>query len=340
MHMYGKTHNQQGFASIAVALTLIIILGLLTTGFAQLARHEQQTALDKQLAVQAFDAAESGINDAVRAIEAHQVPSNTNPDNCYTLPGGASPTISAANTVSYSCVLIDMQPPSLEYSGVDPDEGRSVSFSTSNTLSELTVSWGSSSGRNAFRSGFGFPPRGGWSFPAVLQFSITPLTALDRTSLINNTFNTYMYPMSGGANTVNYGSAQGQVIAGACDTATSAKYPCSVTITGLSADRYVVHLIDYYDSSNITISGEDASGAAVDFINGQAQVDVTGKAKDVLKRLRVRIPLNQPGRLPDYAVESQDFCKRQQTEPSTTTYVGLNRNPASASNDPSCILDN
>ena len=56
--------NEEGFASIVIALILIIVLSLLTIGFAQLARREQQTALSKQLANQAQYAAESGINDA------------------------------------------------------------------------------------------------------------------------------------------------------------------------------------------------------------------------------------------------------------------------------------
>ena len=59
--------DQRGFAAIVVALVLILVLSLLTIGFAELMRHEQRSALDKQLSSQAYYAAESGVNDAVSA---------------------------------------------------------------------------------------------------------------------------------------------------------------------------------------------------------------------------------------------------------------------------------
>src|SRR5665213_2637815 len=71
--------NQQGFASIVIALILIIVLALLTVGFAQLARREQQTALDKQKAVQANYAAESGINAAYQDIVNNLITANGGP---------------------------------------------------------------------------------------------------------------------------------------------------------------------------------------------------------------------------------------------------------------------
>src|SRR5580658_8830161 len=70
MHKRNKiATDEKGFASIVIALILIIVLALLTVAFAQLARREQADALDKQLAVQANYAAETGINDAYTYIE-------------------------------------------------------------------------------------------------------------------------------------------------------------------------------------------------------------------------------------------------------------------------------
>src|SRR5882724_3022558 len=65
------TSPEAGFAALIIGIILVLILGLLTIGFAQLVRHEQSSALDKQLSSQAYYAAESGVNDAYHAIQGY-----------------------------------------------------------------------------------------------------------------------------------------------------------------------------------------------------------------------------------------------------------------------------
>src|SRR5207237_5069096 len=95
-------------------------------------------------------------------------------------------------------------------------------------------------------------PYGAWTdSPAVVQISMPPLGPaghiIDRASMINNTFNVYLYPSSGardlpGAPTACTGAVldtvsscvdfnppkQGQVVNGNCQAGGS--YPCSVII--------------------------------------------------------------------------------------------------------------
>ena len=105
--------DEQGIVAIVVTMIIMIILTLIVTGFAQLARREQRATLDRQLASQAFYAAESGINDARRALE--------DPDFSGPLRGqkdSCDPLASAANVdslvdkniglnISYPCLLIN-----------------------------------------------------------------------------------------------------------------------------------------------------------------------------------------------------------------------------------------
>jgi len=139
----------------------------------------------------------------------------------------------------------------------------------------------------------------------------------------------FAYPrLAGGGNSVAYQSyaaspgSQGQIVGGNCTAAATGQFTqCSITITGLGAigGPYLMHIMNFYDVSNIDISG--TSGAnAVTFSGGQALVDVTGKAKDVLKRLQVRVPLNTPP-VPNYALEAQNVCKRMETMPGQTSFV-------------------
>ncbi len=78
-----QTSKQDGFASIVIAIIMVIVLSLITVGFAQLMRTEQRSALDKQLSSQAYYAAETGVNDAAKALNAGYAGVKT---NCAPLP--------------------------------------------------------------------------------------------------------------------------------------------------------------------------------------------------------------------------------------------------------------
>lgn len=344
--------DERGFASIVVALTMITVLALITVGFAQLSRREQENALDKQLATQAYYAAETGINDVTRKIKT--IPYK--PKQCLSATdlGVTDFTIGAKeNNVEYRCVMVEVRPKSLVYGDVAHMGARNTTFSTSAVMNTLTVNWGSASGRGAgtFRanptttpSTADFTPFSGssdqWASPAVLQVSITPLASMDRSSLVNNTFTAYLYPSSGGANSVAYSTNivdKGKVVSGSCNVVRSANYPCQVNITGLAGDAYAIRIINYYDTSSIAITGKNTTtGSDVQFINGQAQVDVTGKAKDVLKRIQVRVPLNEQS---DFPLAASNICKRQETRPDYTDYIGVDNIPASPGVDNPCRLD-
>lgn len=350
--------DQNGFASVVIALILIVVLALMSIGFAQLARREQRTALDKQLASQAYYAAESGLNDTEKIVEnalanpATAIPSlvsltspaaglggNEDPKKCLeqqpSIVGLPGSQIDNTTGVSYTCTLLNLTPPTLSYSGVSPGTGESVSFSVIGGvggLDHLTVYWGSTTGRTTYRprGTTNFTPLGSWSSPAVLQFSITPLTVYDRNSLMRNTFTAYLYPsqtalrpgIPGSVNYTNVGAGQGPIVAGNCSG--SGTYPCAVTIQRLplglpAGTQYLIHFIDYYDSSNVTVDAFDTSGTQLNFVDGQAQIDVTGRAKNVLKRIQVRAPLTRPSTLPLYTVEGQNVCKRFDIYPGSTT---------------------
>src|ERR1019366_6721948 len=119
--------NEQGFASLIIAITLVIVLSLLTVGFAQLMRNEQNQVTNRQLNSQAYYAAESGINDAARALNAGYVQDKKycgpSTDNPATVPGAKylkDQKINGSSTsTEWTCLLINPAPTSLEYGSVD-----------------------------------------------------------------------------------------------------------------------------------------------------------------------------------------------------------------------------
>ena len=335
-------NQEAGFASIVITLLLIIVLALLTTGFSQLARNEQQNALNKQLANQAYYAAETGINDTIKDISANNINNqtpNVNTNSCIHPATGftSHQNIDAQTGVSYRCLTVYLNPGNIYYTNVGSGVGHHITFevidSNNNpvTLNSLTVQWSSTDGHNStFRpscSNNCFPAAGNWTSPAVIQFSVTPLSTSDRTSLIANTFTDYLYPSSGsGGSTPYYDSRnnfanQGNITGNACSASGVNGYTCSASISNLpniaAGSFYTVNFINYYDTSNISITGNDNSARPVQFKNAQVMIDVTGQAKNVLKRLQVRVPYNNSG-VPDYAIQAQNVCKRLEATPSNT----------------------
>jgi hypothetical protein len=332
-------HDESGFASLVVALTLILVLSLITVGFAQLARREQQDALSNQLSTQAYYAAESGVNDAYAiantTLLAHidDISRTQCLDNTY-LPHR---NIDAGTGVSYSCVMVDLKPTSLQYSNVSPDSGRNVSFSdvdlnnNPTDLRSITLSWSSYDGHKTLRgdgssASSGFETQAGWgNAPPVIEVSVTPFDPnnIQRDTLINATFYAYLYPQKGandGKVDFSTSPATNTPIVNANCNGTG-DYQCSATIEhvpGDSGTNYLIHFKPRYDAANVIINGKDSNDKATGFKGGQVVIDSTGRAKDTLKRIRVHAPLTATIDTP--AIESQNICKRIQTYPDLTQY--------------------
>src|SRR5262249_49690291 len=150
------------------------------------------------------------------------------------------------------------------------------------------------------------------TYPPLIQFSITPLASVTRNAMVNGTFTTYGYPTNTSSGKIPYTTnltGQAALVAGHCDPAV-VPYSCHVTINGLGAISrpYMIHFLDLYDASQVDITGQTATGAAI-FSGGQAEVDVTGKAQNVLKRLQVRVPLSAAANFANYAIQAQNICK-------------------------------
>jgi Tfp pilus assembly protein PilX len=324
-----KQTDERGFASIVIALTLVIILALLTVGFAQLTRREQQNALNKQLAVQAYYASEAGINDAAADITAHRVTqSNANCTPTPTVTAGTNynlhnKDINSQLGVSYSCVSIDLNPTNLAYTNVSDRSFRTISFSSASgaKISTLTIAWTTADGQNTPPSSF--LKQSSWTtnkYPAAMEISLTPLTSLDRASLTASDFTFYGYPVTGPGTTVLYASSS-SATEGSVNDAHCTGGSCSITINVSSLNTtgpFLLHLTNHYDKSNIMVTGLDATNAAVKFQGGQAVIDSTGRARDVLKRLQVHVPIADGNALPNYAIEAGNVCKRITTYPNAS----------------------
>jgi hypothetical protein len=350
-----KLHSdEQGFAAIIIAIILILVLSLTTVGFATLMRSEEKSALEKHLSSQAYYAAEAGINDAAKAINAgfDQRKTTCAPLASSGLPGSQYLTdnkVDSGGDVSYTCLLIDPVPPSLEYQSIDDAESKAIIVTGVNKddttdvepLGSLYIGWEDKSGSSDFApSSVSFKPAAesadNWSYTNVLRINITPLAkfGVTRDLLRQSNFAAFLYPNAGaapattdyntgiaGTNNANIGNV-GQILKGNCRPAVTTDYPrkCGVVITGLTQSDYLVTLQSIYPDKplRVTIKAKAFNGTTLRIKNGQILVDSTGKAQDVLKRIQVRIPAHNGYPHTDYGLESMSsICKQWQLTPTS-----------------------
>lgn len=327
--------NESGLAAITVTLIILAIVTLITVGFATLMRREQRQALDQQLSTQAFYAAESGVNVAREYIDANDPDSLTEVDRCDQTPAAITSKSSLGNNVSFSCVLLDLSPTQLQSRlSTDSSWVMNIESKTGAEIEKIEISWQSPDSTTFAPANWSdnrlLLPKNTWGeTTSIVRTMLMPKTN-DRTTLINDTFHAFMYPSASNAATVNWSvpagtpsaSAQGRFLFGNCDS-NKAPYYCKVNLTNLSADShsaYTLRLKAIYNSALVSVRAYDASGNVLELKNGQAKIDATGKAADVVRRIQVNVPLagnNFP--YPEYAVETfSTMCKRFFTWPDNT----------------------
>jgi hypothetical protein len=239
-------HNESGLVSIITVSIVVIILALMTTGFAKVMDRELRQSLDRELAVQANYAAESGMNDARNYIS-KEASTDTAGDCLKTnaLNGTQTPyfvdngnvSTDAGSLVKYTCVNIDTNPKELVYD-IDAGKSKIIRVAASDTLDKLYFSWNNkqasaTSNSTALPATGSYPAESYWSTAGneeatgVLRTTIYPVfgtAALpvdgdQNTTLESLARNYFMYPSSGPAGTfgsVAMDSSNGISVSGKC----------------------------------------------------------------------------------------------------------------------------
>ena len=345
--------NQRGFASIIIAITLVIVTSLIVVGFARLARNEQTQVTDRHLSNQAYYAAETGINDATKAINSGFKTKKTTcgplqlSDPSYYDPGAtnlrnnnldATPVGTPNARVQWTCLLIDPAPSNLEYSPVSTESPKLFRFSgvlpdgvTPTTIHKITFAWQDADPSNqSFASVSGisntaFPPLSSWVYSGILRVSITPLNVLSRNSLRDSTYTAYLYPSTFASSTVDYDTdpaVNGSILNGGCSTANIPRFcSASINLPALPAGtNYLVSMRSIYSKTNVSVV---INGGAALVFGAQAKIDSTGRSQDVLKRLQVRVPTKNEYYYPGFGVEAAgDICKSLGVRPGYASGCG------------------
>lgn len=315
-----KKLNESGMASILITMFLIIIMSLMVMAMSKNANREQRQSLDRQLSDQAFYNAMTGINDWARYITSGAT--TVSQKSACTNTGFTNPPSSTIDGVgtgnnSVTCVMYNTAPGDLQYS-LSLDKGATVKLQSSSAIDTITFNFSSSDSSST--NGDCFPgittmPTGVNAGCNVggLEVNLVDLTSYTRDNLRNNNFIGYFLPSTSGtsnpivpkANGTNPAN-QGLKTPVKC-TATGCSF--SITIPSSSAPM-MLHMKALYLGSKVSITASSGPNK-VSFNGAQLMIDATGKAEDVLRRVQVRLPLNNEYNTTDISLRTvQDICKQ------------------------------
>jgi hypothetical protein len=292
-------HSQQGMVSILVTMIMMLVISLIIVGFAQVTRHAQRAALDRQLNSQAYYAAESGVNDAIGYLQGHLASLPAANTDCKSFITTANLDATLDNGVGYSCLMVDPTPPQLTLAPVPAGQTTvwAIKSASGSPWRNLTFKWASNADDAATRNGACPTPAG--SFPTVTNwrcnYSLLRVDLVETSTLNAATVNDssrvgtiFISPLtSGGSASVAYAAGGPKIVGARCSAGT-----CTMQITGLSSASYYMRLTLLYErSDSVILTGVTNDGEAGHFSDSQAVIDATGKAQDELRRLKVVVPL-------------------------------------------------
>ncbi len=326
--------KESGFVSIITAILLMVVLSLITLGFTRLMQREQRQALDRQLSRTALYAAESGVNDVIAAINSGTAGYNTSAKTTCTPGAIPSANLSGDNSVAVTCAMYDNIPGTLEYD-ISSDNSKIVEMKTASgsNFTRFTIRFGQQSGPNDLTAlptcntpNTGDFPTSRPNSPPLLRLDLTSVsTPYNRASLIQNTDYMYIAPCNdsfslGTLTQAFSATTRGSVVEARCSGATS--QPCEVHINTLipASNTFFARMRPIYTDASVSIEAleDDGFGGNRDakFLDAQISVDVTAKASDVIRRLRVSVPKSASVDVPEAVLQVFDgICKRVEYTP-------------------------
>lgn len=324
--------DERGLVSFMITLIMMLVISLVVIGFTQVANRNQREALDQQLSSQAFYAAESGVNEAISNIRTALASGNTIQTQT-TCAGHDYPAaqLSTDPVVEYTCVLVNPLAPDITTSATSQSStvaplDLANSDGSSATPASLKFTWSVASGgstdpADCTGTAGQFKPNTA-SYACGYALLRVDLLQYDPASnspaqLLGDTASFYMQPVNGGSGSyslTDFSTQKAAVVPAACNSGTGT---CSATLNvsgGAAAQYYYARVSTlYHDTDKLVIDGVSSSGTDLWFKDSQAVVDVTGKAQDVLRRVQVRVPLQNFSNqnLPEGSIQSSAaVCKQ------------------------------
>lgn len=324
--------GEKGAVAFLTVIVISLILTTITLGFIRLMTSEQRQATDDELTKRAYYAAESGIEDAKRAIQEYLTDptayprSNLTENDCDPAVG-YNRILSADLDIEYECQLINLD--GLYYTAKLGERETAflklkVAPSATQPIASVRISWhdkaavtdgGNGAVTGSPRPNNTFPPHASWGTNVSLlraEFVAhnSPITRGGIENLAG-----FIVPRNSG--NMNLGALNQNVNgASSCDySAVNSGYACQITINNLGSwrqsDERYLRLTPVYAGTNVQVELLDAGGSPILMTEAQAVIDVTGRATDVYRRVESRIDiLSEAEFISPAAMVADEICKK------------------------------
>ncbi len=342
-------NDERGIATIVISLLIILLLTLIVLAMSRNANREQRQALDRQLNSQAFYAAESGVNDTIKYVSTPGIDDDKTDCGKVDDAGdgeiypGIKNIVDTTGPISYSCVLYDKTPSPLSKAVGTNDSWIVPIQAKSGGVDQLTFSWNAIGGEGTADDNFSncvdtnkdthlnvndYYNLQKCKAGFLRVELINPISA-DRQALIGQDMVIFLAPGDSSSHITrgdNVGKKAGKIYTAKCDDTTN---KCTAMISGIGlsgSQKLYLRLKSIYKQNQVEVSGKynapDGSATEVQFANAQVMIDSTGKANDILKRIKVYVPINpQAGyKYPEFAIQTNDkICKLLDVIPTRVT---------------------
>jgi Tfp pilus assembly protein PilX len=311
--------EERGLASIVIVSVLIILISLISLGFARIMNRTVSNSSNHALSVAATYGAQSALNDIATYIRSNPTADST---SCNSLIGTSTSqgpffndsdlSASGNRDVQLTCLLLDQTPNDLVFQNNTQQKSRIIRLNTSAAQAKILVSWQATNPANT-----NMPPSNQtplydqttWNSQAngyipVLRLTLYPATNSGTVGNMEaNSRTIYLYPDNNGGHTpLDFGNIEdGHIYKVECDHQIntsdfngSADYQCNIVINNLlssspTPDYYYLRLVPIYNNLDLKIKANDVAGNVLSFNNTQALADVTTQTGGVSKRLQARL---------------------------------------------------
>lgn len=349
--------TQAGLASIFLTMVMMVVISLIVLGYAQVSRRNARNALDSQLSTQAYYAAETAVNDAIHVLNTNGGTLSNNKNDCPV--GGArndefkNLNSDLENGSSYTCLKVNAGGATgltnLSYGPLNNMSSTVVPVNPTANMQVLTISWSplpnpkNGTGGTPNQTSVSNCPSGNnpspdsWTCPyAALRIDMVPTGGtLDQDSLAANTQTYFLRPSTTASMLPNFGTGSSGRYQSDCN---STKCTQDITFSAPTNGSYALRIMPIYGSTSVTVAAytDNTKSTFVGLTGAQVIIDATGKARDVLRRIQVRVNTSSgSGIHPGFALQTTDsICKRYsiasgsfQTDSNLHPSIAANGNP-------------
>ena len=280
-----KSNNQRGIISFLAVIFISMLLIVITTGFVRIMLNDERQSSDYDLSARAFYIAEQGVEDAVTKIDSGTVVL----DSCE----DASILSTEPETPEVTCQYVSQDNITAQDS-LAPGESAVISLKDADpSLSYIEIRWHTEPFSSGALTAYGTNPSPS-NRPAAIKASAVsyPTTSFGSSNIVRRTFSLWPSSSSFSSNSVS-GSSNDQALetTSNCSGTNFSNYGfyCRARLTGfnVSARDYVLNmkLFNTNVSTNFEVLGYDASDDQVSINTNVYQIDATGRAGDVFRRV-------------------------------------------------------